>query len=179
VGIEPVEWAYAAGLFDGEGCIHISKRNRYHDERRQYGLKVELGNTNRDLLHWLFGRWGGGIHKHQRAASAQHRDRYRWSCPSGRHEEFLRGLRPYLVAKAGQADNALAFLALLRAFKGGRRSSSDRVAQLEHFFQRGRRLNLKGPHSVICGSCYAGDHACGGGCDCGCLAAEAARRDEA
>jgi hypothetical protein len=34
-------------------------------------------------------------------------------------------------------------------------------------------------YRVICGSCRTGEHACGGGCDCGCLAAEAARRDEA
>jgi hypothetical protein len=31
---------------------------------------------------------------------------------------------------------------------------------------------------VVCGSCAAGEHACGGGCDCDCWEAEAARREE-
>lgn len=50
-----IEWA--AGLIDGEGCLHIKKRNQ------SYAPRVEVAMTDEGILLDLQKLWGGRIHK--------------------------------------------------------------------------------------------------------------------
>ena len=55
------DWAYAAGIVDGEGCIAIirsfvPKRGRYY-----YGVHVVVANRDRDVLAWMQSVWGGYV----------------------------------------------------------------------------------------------------------------------
>ena len=51
------EKAYLAGLVDGEGSIVIYRDKRYET----FGIKLEIANTDFELLEWVKTRFGGGI----------------------------------------------------------------------------------------------------------------------
>jgi hypothetical protein len=53
------EWAYVAGVFDGEGCVLA----RYRKNVKGHELRFSITNTNMELLEWLCARIGGYIVK--------------------------------------------------------------------------------------------------------------------
>lgn len=59
--VTELEAAYAAGIFDGDGCIHSAP---YRKRGRPYHrLVVAVTNTDFHLLDWLHARWGGHLGK--------------------------------------------------------------------------------------------------------------------
>lgn len=93
------EVAYLAGLFDGEGCVHIDKAHT---------LRCVVGMTTDGPIEKLHDRFGGstglklGTHLNQR-------DQYRWSVSGKSAYEFLKTIRPYLTVKNRHADLAMEF----------------------------------------------------------------------
>ena len=108
-------WPYLAGLFDGEGCIHISRTVcRLGIENRkmpEYRLVVQITNTDIGLMKWLIKNAGGRfrelIYKNPKP---NWRPCYVWM-PSGKKnkEKFLLGILPYLVVKREQTLLGLEF----------------------------------------------------------------------
>lgn len=102
---------YAAGLFDGEGCIHIAKQ--VHPGSRQghvYRLVVSVAQNHlRSLLDFQdFVGIAGRLYPVKRQGSAN-RDAYTLTYDGSTAEEVLRVLLPYLGRKADEAAVALAF----------------------------------------------------------------------
>lgn len=93
------EWAYTAGLIDGEGCIYSSSANP------GYRLNVRVSNTNRAVLDWLRDRFGGAIHVSANGVGS-------WRAPRDGLEWLLRGVRSYLVVKRDQATALLDMVTL-------------------------------------------------------------------
>ena len=98
---------YAAGYFDGEGCITILK---CHDISPT--LRITIVSTNKAVLA-LFGRLF-----HQRVYEVEHSKYarlhqkskarlFRWSISGARAAETLRDIEPLLIAKRQQAQLAL------------------------------------------------------------------------
>jgi hypothetical protein len=115
---EPSEtdWAYAAGIVDGEGCIAVVRsfvpaRGRYY-----YGVNVVVANTNRDMLSWMQCMWGGWVVEVPNRKATERRA-WAWRCTSLGARIFLRGIRPWLRIKAEQCDNALRMIELLQRGK--------------------------------------------------------------
>lgn len=97
--------AYAAGLFDGEGCIHIGRH------ARGYKLQVMLTNTHRPVLDWFQSIWGGKLYDHP----SYHRKRWTmcWTLQWGGKDDEVRlltDLLPNFQIKRDQALLALRFL---------------------------------------------------------------------
>ncbi len=111
---ELTDWAYAAGLVDGEGCISVSRSFEPKRRRYQYGVQVVVSNGDRRALDWLQMTWGGWVvvvHRGKGRARAS----WNWRCPTGLSAKpFLTGLRPWLRIKTAQCDNALAMIDLLQ-----------------------------------------------------------------
>jgi hypothetical protein len=108
------EWAYLAGLIDGEGCIHISHRSQYSNSYEYY---VAIWNTDKPLIEHLNRVFGGKAHYNERNDRQNKVLRF-GSKPIHRviwHSKtdipyILNGVRPYLLVKVDKADNLLDFL---------------------------------------------------------------------
>jgi hypothetical protein len=86
------ELAYAAGLFDGEGSISLTR----HRSNRWPSPQVAVASTDYEVLEWFRAHFGGNIVMKQPRASS-HSVSYDWRLTDRRALEFLKLIRPYLV----------------------------------------------------------------------------------
>lgn len=92
--------AYAAGIFDGEGCIHISKA-----AGRYYSYCAKVAMTRREPLNLLESVFGGTIA--DRPVRGTRRKQWDWSVYGKEAESFLVNIYPYLRIKSYEAVLAL------------------------------------------------------------------------
>lgn len=79
------DWAYAAGILDGEG--HITAKQR-----------VEICSTDPELIAWLNSRFAGGHMYDRGARDRNHNQIWLWTTSrSTGGREFLRGVSRYLL----------------------------------------------------------------------------------
>lgn len=97
------EIAYMAGLFDGEGSIHMTGRNT--------GATVTIAFTNTDeQLCNLFSRhWGGNVSSTQ---PKKGRQLLRWYRSGKQAKTFLEDIKKYAIAKQDLITLALQFIDL-------------------------------------------------------------------
>lgn len=102
------QYAYAAGIIDGEGCISIRKvplKNRIGIY--EYSLTVLVNQTDGEAVDFLRGCFGGSIYKthfdKQRLAV------YRWELRGNKASEFLKHIFSFLRIKKAQAELAQRF----------------------------------------------------------------------
>jgi hypothetical protein len=107
--ITPAEWAYFAGIIDGEGCINIHAQKSRKGEKVfvYYTLFLVVGNTSYSMLKWLHDRFGGSFVP--RGNTVTQKQIWHWGVASQQAENLLRNILPYLVAKVDQAELALQF----------------------------------------------------------------------
>jgi hypothetical protein len=90
--LSDAEAAYAAGIFDGEGSVTLTRVR----SGRWPSPQVSVASNDRELLAWLRTRLGGSIvTKAPRAAT--HSISFDWKLTDRRALDFLRVVRPYLV----------------------------------------------------------------------------------
>jgi len=85
------DYAYAAGLIDGEGTITLS---RDHAKRNRIPV-ISMTSTTPELILWIQEQFGGQV-RHHRTYRAHHRDSMIWSIKYDCAIEALRHVRPYL-----------------------------------------------------------------------------------
>ncbi len=98
---------YAAGFFDGEGCIVVSKYT-LATGRVSYLLEVAIENTYLPVLLEFQAQWGGGVVPKKRQAP-HHKDKWRWKAHGENLLRFLRDIQPGLKEKGLQVEIALDF----------------------------------------------------------------------
>lgn len=105
------DWAYLAGLFDGEGCIKTAFKTYTTGNRRStWQLSLDICNTHRPVIEWVQSMFGGFAYTQERE-EAHVRRRFHWASRSGAGCLFvLRGILPYLRIKREQAELAIDFL---------------------------------------------------------------------
>ncbi len=127
--LQSTDYAYLAGLFDGEGCIYI-----YHTTKEYLALSVRLGVTQRFIAEYYQSVFGGSVHRHDYPGKDGYRRRvmWYWQAPSLIAERFLKAVYPYLLIKKPQAEVALKFQ-VAKAEKGRRfhRSEISAVEQAQ------------------------------------------------
>ncbi len=86
-----IDLAYAAGLFDGEGSITLTrtKRNRFPSPQ------VSVASCDREVLEWLRTTFGGSISTKQ-PRQPTHSISYDWRLTDRRALVFLKSIRPHL-----------------------------------------------------------------------------------
>lgn len=92
-----VEWAYLAGIIDGEGCLGA---HRAPNGRQRPNLSIVQKYPA--VLYWVEKTFGGYLH--QKPA------RYTWRVTGGRFQGIIEGALPYLTLKHPQAVVALAMM---------------------------------------------------------------------
>ena len=123
-GKTPLQLAYTAGLFDGEGYISIlritgtkqlaakGKRNTWHE------LTVGMNITTPEATKWMADRWGGTNILHPTIYPNRKRI-HMWRISQVMARDFLTDLLPYLKIKREEAVLAIEFQAL-KSFRFGR-----------------------------------------------------------
>lgn len=112
----PVEWAWAAGLFEGEGCISLQRG-------RQSSVLLSLKMTDKDVVD-RFARLmetTSRIYVYE-GRKETHKTLYCWATAEvGSVERILHGLLPHFgERRSGRALEALARLAATRQRKAER-----------------------------------------------------------
>ncbi len=99
--------SYIGGIFDGEGCISITKV-ACSEVRRGFYFKliVNIGNTNEWLLNWFKLNFGGNILLNKRNKGQPF---WCWSLSAQQALSFLYIVKPYLRIKNYQAEVAILF----------------------------------------------------------------------
>ena len=103
--------AYAAGLFDGEGCIHISKQAKTTARRGYiYRLVATVAQNHLSTLIDFQALTGveGRIYQRSRSGTSN-RDSYALNYDGGQAEELIQRLLPLLLRKKDEAKEALKF----------------------------------------------------------------------
>lgn len=99
------ELAWAAGLFEGEGSVRISK-----PALRNWGsLNVDVPNTDHEIIAFFADRWHGSVHHVEQ--QGRRREYWRWRCASLHAATFLRAIEPFVVTERvrGRIAHGLAF----------------------------------------------------------------------
>lgn len=107
---------YAAGLFDGEGCISTAQNSPKQMPR----LNVTVQMCDVGVVAWLHQSFGLGTLRQSRPEkyySGRCRAQFVWCCSSAQAEVVLRAMLPFLKVKQRQAERAIALRSLAR---GGR-----------------------------------------------------------
>lgn len=100
------EWAYIAGILDGEGCITYNQNQR----GRRYP-KISIGNTHQGLVEWLRMVLGGSTYYQDRSDRPGWSDCWLWVHSSGAAVyAILSKCLPYLLVKRDVALGALNIL---------------------------------------------------------------------
>jgi len=130
--------AWAAGFFDGEGCIQIRKSKT--GNKMYYTLLVSIDNTDpRPLLDLK--RIMGGVTKLKGAQSIhsdtwENRSVWRWAVMSKQAELILRSLLPYLRNKKEEAELALLYRETLVGPKGYKGFDEESVIKIREKLQQ-------------------------------------------
>ncbi len=139
---------YAAGLFDGEGCITtaVEGPNQMPD------LRVSVKMTDPAVIRWLHetfkvGRVFQYRQSHRTAKGTWYRPYFYWQCGAVQAERVLGQLLPYLKVKRQQAERGLALRRIPR-LSGNQarwlhlRSGAEQENRADAL-TRGRRLRLE------------------------------------
>lgn len=103
--------AWAAGFFDGEGCVLVNPRLN----GSAHSLFVSVTQQNPFALYMLKNRFGGNVTPDKTATSDSYQRKkgatliWRWKSSSTEAFKFLEGIQPYVVVKADQVRIALEF----------------------------------------------------------------------
>ncbi len=113
--------SYAAGFFDGEGCIRVDRIKIKSASDRptaytRYQLKVSVSQANPEILLGFRDKFGGSISSDTIAKKIRpnSRARHQWYAWSKFAYDFLVEIRPYLIGKAEEADLAIDFYAAMK-----------------------------------------------------------------
>lgn len=93
---------YAAGFFDGEGCVNCSSN------RNNFFVRILVVNTNLDVLKAFQEVWGGDINANYKSKS-HWKQAYTWRLQHKAATNFLEEILPFLIVKKQQAIAAIAF----------------------------------------------------------------------
>jgi len=115
------ETAWAAGLFEGEGCICLMpETTRWGGNRRRPWVALSISSTDRDVLerfHMIVGV--GGVTFHHRGARPHHKPCWAWHLSArDKVEALLSSFMPWLgQRRRAKAQEALALLAEQRQIR--------------------------------------------------------------
>ena len=108
------DYAWAAGIVDGEGCIYIShnQASRCREGVFAHTLWIHVSQSKTQngypMLERLHAIFGGHLTKEYQG-KGNRRPVRRWCVGASVAEDVLRCIRPYLIQKLRQADIALEY----------------------------------------------------------------------
>ena len=99
--------AYLAGIIDGEGSIYIGNFSKNKKTNvPYYQTNVQVTNTDKPLIDWLYETFGGLVSKRttRQHASNSRKQAYIWTASGERVTHLCELILPYLIAKKRQCE---------------------------------------------------------------------------
>lgn len=115
---------WAAGFFDGEGCIQLKRTAK----SRTRTLYVIIANYDEGAIMKLQERWGGSVNRRGRA--------FYWNLTARKALIFLREIQPFLVTQKNIARVKVAIEFQEQKPAPGRKISNCRLVAEEMLFAR-------------------------------------------
>lgn len=103
----PTQIAYLAGIIDGEGSIYIGNFSRNAKTGSPYfQTNIQVTNTEKDLIDWLFETFGGLISKRtpRQMPKNSTKQAWVWTASGERVTHLCELILPYLLCKKRQAE---------------------------------------------------------------------------
>lgn len=124
--------AYAAGLFDGEGCVDIYKASLSKASKSpSYMLRVNIVQKDGRIMNWLEEHFDGYVAKDFHGGYYI----YKWELRSQAAKRFLLIIFPFVKIKKEQVELAILFeetkgkyLESLKGYQGFRRLTEEEIA---------------------------------------------------
>lgn len=142
--------AYAAGIIDGEGCIHIRQAVIRSTGVLRYGMECQVAMTDRRVVEWLHEYFSGSIHHHKFGVPWR-KDQWVWLVAARKAQSFLQQVLPYLKLKREQAILALELQnricsrnGLVTRLDGRYILSLEEIVARQVIYNKVRNLNGKG-----------------------------------
>ena len=99
--------AYLAGILDGEGCLKPSRLpNKKTGEYIYKVARVEVSNTSKELIDWLYGTFGGHVCP-MIEREGNRKPQYRWKLRKQEMKDILPLVIPYFQIKKKEAEDIL------------------------------------------------------------------------
>jgi len=103
----PEQFAYLAGIIDGEGCFYIGhcKQGKY-GSGYQWHVLIKVTSCDEELIVWLENTFGGSKDSRYRWTSKKtaYRPVYNWQCTGEMLDYILPHIYPYLIIKKRQCE---------------------------------------------------------------------------
>lgn len=96
---------YMAGLFDGEGCVCITKSGG----RKSHGLRVSVAMTHAEVLQEIPKYYGGKVYGKYFRDNPNWKPQLQWGLSGQEAIEFLNRIYPFLIVKKPHAEVAFQF----------------------------------------------------------------------
>lgn len=103
--LRPVDLAYWAGLFDGEGCVFISK------SKKHYQAGVNLSNTDENIIRALKDSFGGRFYSTH--PKGNRKPAFIWQAWGETALNFLTAIKPYVRVKPRRVEIGIGFLEMV------------------------------------------------------------------
>jgi len=104
--INDTDLAYAAAFIDGEGYIEYTRRpkkNRYGKVYDTISIRMEICNTDHDIIRWLRDTFDQGYLvriKPRRVKNGMSKPQLRWQLTHNKVHNVLKQIFPYMKEKA-------------------------------------------------------------------------------
>jgi hypothetical protein len=134
--IVETDYAYAAGLMDGEGSICI----RRYDYKKPghnlpaFSLYVEIRMTNKEGVEFIKDTFGGCLTN--KGVTKTGKTIYDWKIYGNKAAAFLENILPYLKCKHRQANVAVKFSMLPNANKENRDALTKQRDRMKNLISR-------------------------------------------
>jgi len=150
------ELAYIAGLFDGEGCIHIEKRHPSLKQRTvnpQYILQIAITNGDILALQWIQGELGCKLKlQNPKLIREGYKPTWKWYASAKEAYRVLIILLPFLRIKDKEAKEAIAFQEFLSKSSkgyGGKPKPQCELRVLDEAYRTLREYKQQGRYSCV------------------------------
>lgn len=110
------ELAWAAGFFDGEGCVRASASS---GKKRAYTARCSISNTDPRPVNKFHELFGGVVSVRESKILGQRRS-FEWVIQGTELDDFINQILPYSITKREQLELLLSFRKLMpgRGYRG-------------------------------------------------------------
>lgn len=142
--ITETEWAYIAGLLDGEGTVYVSKvKSKENCSGVKFSPVLQISNTHRGVLEWVKERLEGTVQVHNLAGKGKdglnRKEGYFWVIRFKKAVDIAKKVLPYMIIKKEQTKNLIAFGA--QTIDRGNYMDQKRLDELFSYYVKSRQLN--------------------------------------
>lgn len=101
-----LSWEYLAGLFDGEGCVHIPVQ--FNHKSPNYGIRAIFSLCHKDVIERIAKQFGVSFCRINKSrTNPKWKDAYSVQICGEKAAAFMRGVLPHLLVKQEEVKLAL------------------------------------------------------------------------